>query len=479
MNMVLKRLLWSVPTMIIIVLVGYILMVNAPGDPVKTIMNIPESEDPFLSNTPVIELQKRKWEEQLGLNLPLFYITIQSAAFPDTLYRITDKKEKSIIRQLCLASGKPEEVLQYRKLIYKFRSTLQKEHQSTHFPLSPQDHQEVVNNINNIQRSSDLSTNKKWLAQIQSHIKAPTYPQSHSVMLQLEKLLDQIRSSSSLATWVPRIQWHQKNRFHIWLFGDGIHSKGVIRGDFGISFTDQQPVGKTIRKNLFWSMLLAGISILMAYLVSIPIGIRSALHHDSFVDKMITVILFGLFSIPVFFMASLLQTFLANEHYLHIFEPSGIAPIRGNTSRTVWQQFIASIPYLILPIASYTYASFAFLSRLTKSGIIDEMQKPYIITAKAKGLSKYQIVYKHAFRNALIPLITIFAQVFPAMVGGSIIIEHIFNIPGMGKQMFTAYFSQNIPMMMGILTLTGIATIIGFLISDILYYVVDPRMRKA
>jgi peptide/nickel transport system permease protein len=133
---------------------------------------------------------------------------------------------------------------------------------------------------------------------------------------------------------------------------------------------------------------------------------------------------------------------------------------------------------MILPIICFTYSSIAFLTKLTKTSILETFNQPYIITAKAKGLPFKTIVYKHAFRNALIPLITVFANIFPALVGGSVIIESIFTIPGMGTEMISSYFSHNIPMIIGVFTLTGIFTVIGFVISDILYVIVDPRIRK-
>jgi peptide/nickel transport system permease protein len=178
-------------------------------------------------------------------------------------------------------------------------------------------------------------------------------------------------------------------------------------------------------------------------------------------------------------MGTLLQTFLANHQYIHIFEPTGIKPTRGFASDSnLIERIGQTLPYMILPIICFTYSSIAFLTKLTKTSILETFNQPYIITAKAKGLPFKAIVYKHAFRNALIPLITVFANIFPALVGGSVIIESIFTIPGMGTEMISSYFSHNIPMIIGVFTLTGIFTVIGFVISDILYVIVDPRIRK-
>jgi peptide/nickel transport system permease protein len=263
------------------------------------------------------------------------------------------------------------------------------------------------------------------------------------------------------------------------LLGDGKYSKGIIRGDFGISYISKEPIRKHMYTHLFWSVLFSGIGILLAYLISIPIGIRSALHHNSLGERITNFFLFALYCIPVFFLGTLLQTFLANHQYLHIFEPTGVQPTQGftpgaNLLQRIWQ----SMPYMVLPIICFTYSSIAFLTKLTKNSILDILNQPYITTAKAKGLPIRLVVYKHAFKNALIPLITVFANIFPVLVGGSVIVESIFTIPGMGTEMFNSYFSHNIPVIISIFTLTGIFTVLGFLVSDILYVLVDPRIRK-
>jgi peptide/nickel transport system permease protein len=141
------------------------------------------------------------------------------------------------------------------------------------------------------------------------------------------------------------------------------------------------------------------------------------------------------------------------------------------------QRFFYSIPYLILPIICFTYGSVAFLSRTMRTGILNELQQDYIRTARAKGLTEKKIIWHHAFRNSLLPIITVFASVFPAVIGGSVILETIFTLPGMGRAIYQAIGNHDYNLIVAVFTLTGFLTMVGFLISDILYTIADPRIR--
>lgn len=474
-------MLWCIPTLFAVVLIGFVLLVNTPGDPVNTILHLSSEDDPMRSSNPTIERQKKEWEDKMGLNLPLFYVTIQPQALPSTIYTITNKKEKETIRKLCIRTGNPTDVVRYRSLLKEFYTTLIKD--VSNIPLSYKDTlssriAEIKYAYNTLFYETDLAK----IESLQSALKGLTYypylQKSNSAALELGRFHFEKRSNLS-KVFTPSIKFYSNNRFHQWLFGDGTFSNGIIRGDFGISYTTGEPVNKHIYKSLFWSVLFSGVGILLAYIISIPIGIRSAIHNNTTGEKIMTVLLFALYSIPVFFLGTLLQTYLANDQYLHIFEPTGIKPTRGftpdsNVLEKIWQ----SLPYMILPAICYTYSSIAFLTRLTKTSILETFNQPYITTARAKGLPFKKVVYKHAFKNALIPLVTVFANVFPVLVGGSVIIESIFTIPGMGTEMFNSYFTHNIPVIISIFTLTGIFTVIGFFVSDILYVIVDPRIRK-
>ena len=253
--------------------------------------------------------------------------------------------------------------------------------------------------------------------------------------------------------------------------------KGAFRGDFGKSFVDGQSISKKLWGKFKISFRFIVFSIFLAYLVSVPIGIYSAYKKDSVFDRVSTVVLFVMYSLPSFFIGTVLLYTFANPDQWLWFPESGLYdPAIDLDALSFWDSIAHQSPYHVLPLIVYTYSSFAFLSRMMRVGMVDVFGQDYIRTARAKGLSETKVVLKHALRNSLIPLITVFANVFPAAVGGSVIIEVIFSIQGMGLEGYNAILNYDYPMIMAIFTISGALTVLGYLVADILYSVVDPRI---
>ncbi|HCK20728.1 MAG TPA: diguanylate cyclase, partial [Bacteroidetes bacterium] len=155
-------------------------------------------------------------------------------------------------------------------------------------------------------------------------------------------------------------------------------------------------------------------------------------------------LLFLLYSMPAFWVATLLLMNFANPDVIRLFPSSGVAPTGGIPEGSSWWEWLRiTLPYLVLPTICYTYAQLAFLSRITRVAALEVLQQDYIRTARAKGLSEGKVLYRHAFRNALLPVITVFANVFPAAIGGSVILETIFTIPGMGRAIIEAIYQED------------------------------------
>ncbi len=244
-----------------------------------------------------------------------------------------------------------------------------------------------------------------------------------------------------------------------------------------VSYISKMAVNTVIADRIGWSLFFTLVSVIIAYLISIPLGIRTAIKPGSAFDRTTSVILFMLHSMPSFWVATLLLILFANTSLLHLFPASGVKPVTGYPDTAMFFEKVKlSLPYLILPIIAYTYGSLAFISRLTRVAMLEVLNMDYIRTARAKGLLESSVVYKHGFRNALLPLITIFANILPAAIGGSVILETIFTIPGMGLETYQAIQTQNYPMIVGVFTITGILTLTGYLIADLLYAVADPRI---
>jgi peptide/nickel transport system permease protein len=214
----------------------------------------------------------------------------------------------------------------------------------------------------------------------------------------------------------------------------------------------------------------------LVFILAIPLGVFSAVKKDSLVDKVITTGLFFLYSLPSFWIGTMLLVFFTNPEYgMNWFEGAGL----GSLSATApfWDRFWETIGHLILPVFCLTYGSLAFVSRQVRGSVLNVLNLDYIRTARAKGLAGRHVIWKHAFRNSLFPLITMFARILPAAIAGSVLVEVIFNIPGMGREVFTAITAKDWPVLYTILMLVAILTMLGNLLADILYAYADPRVK--
>lgn len=247
--------------------------------------------------------------------------------------------------------------------------------------------------------------------------------------------------------------------------------------DFGLSYKDNQPVLDKIMERIPITLLMSLISVVLAYLIAVPIGIYSATHPGTVIDRGSTAILFMLYSLPNFWIATLGIIFLAKgSNFLHLFPSSNLYSIDHSPNWTFWHSTTDLLWHLALPMIIYTYGNFAFISRQMRASMLEVIRQDYIRTARAKGLNEKVVVYKHAMRNSLIPIITLLAGLLPSLIGGSIIVETIFSIPGMGQLAIQALNERDYPIIMAELTLTAVLTMLGVLIADVLYSVVDPRI---
>ncbi len=265
------------------------------------------------------------------------------------------------------------------------------------------------------------------------------------------------------------------------LVGFALWLRGVLRhGDLGDSAAVDKgrPVGRVILERLPVTVTLNAWAVLLTYLLAIPLGIHSALARGSRLDGGITFFLFFLYSLPSFWVALLLQATLCEGGWL------GWLPLKGMAGDVTWGRttlggMLAASRHYLLPIFCLSYGGFAGLSRYARAGMIEVIRQDYIRTARAKGLSEHAVILKHALRNAMITLVTLFAGLLPGLVAGSIIIEHVFSIPGMGSLSMLALSSRDIPLLMALFGFGGALTLGGIILSDLLYVLIDPRISFA
>lgn len=292
-----------------------------------------------------------------------------------------------------------------------------------------------------------------------------------------------------------RAQWHLDKpvwqQYVIWTSGllcfdvskvftkqDSDWSQATFIGhpDFGKSFQDNRPVFDKMVERVPVTLIMNLIAIVLAYSIAVPLGIYSSTHSGTLTDRIATFGLFALYSLPVFWIGTLAITFLSNPEFISIFPSGGLRSAGFRDGWPLLRKLGDYAWHLVLPMIVYVYADFAFISRQMRSSMLEVIRQDYIRTARAKGLAERTVVYRHALRNALIPLITLVAALIPNLIGGSVIIESIFSIPGMGELSFKALVARDYPMIMAVFTISAILTLVGMLIADFLYSAADPRI---
>jgi peptide/nickel transport system permease protein len=255
--------------------------------------------------------------------------------------------------------------------------------------------------------------------------------------------------------------------------------KNLLRLDFGVSLTNREPVVPTLLSKLKYSLTLSVGSLLLAYAIAIPLGIFSAVRKGTRADRVVTTALFMLYSLPSFFVATLLLYFFSTGsrwEALRLFPTGGWAS-RDAADMTTLGSFADLAWHLILPVACMTYGSLAALSRYMRAGMLDVISADFVRTARAKGLPERIVIGKHALRNGLLPILTLLAGLLPAVLGGSVIVEYIFGIPGIGLWVVEAIFQRDYNVILAVELFTTLLVLVGLLLTDLSYALVDPRIR--
>jgi len=212
----------------------------------------------------------------------------------------------------------------------------------------------------------------------------------------------------------------------------------------------------------------------LIFLIGIPIGVYCAQHKDTISDKFLTSFVFAGYAMPTFWLALLLMMFFGV--YLELLPISGLKSF-NYSEMTPLEKLWDLMSHLILPIGISAFGGLAGISRYMKNSLLEVLRQEYITTARAKGLPEHIVIRKHALRNALLPVITILGLSVPGLIGGSVIFESIFSIPGMGQLFYMSVMARDYPTIMGILVIGAFLTLIGNLLADIMYGVADPRIR--
>jgi peptide/nickel transport system permease protein len=248
----------------------------------------------------------------------------------------------------------------------------------------------------------------------------------------------------------------------------------IVTMDFGNSYRDGQKVIVKIGQRIPITLLINVLSIFLILIIAIPIGVSSAVRKDSFYDRFMTVFVFIGFAMPGFWLALMLISFFGIR--LEWLPVQGIASLDFDSMSFMGKTMDMS-RHLVLPVFVSCIGGLAGMSRYVRNNMLEVLDKDYIKTARAKGLTENAVVYKHALKNAILPVITILGLSVPGLIGGSVIFESIFGIPGMGRLFYESVMARDYPVIMAVLVIGAFLTLIGNFLADISYSLVDPRIK--
>lgn len=259
-----------------------------------------------------------------------------------------------------------------------------------------------------------------------------------------------------------------------WYAAYFIWMKNVVQGDLGVSFTrNMRPVTELVVERAPATLMLSATSLVLAYVLSVPIGLWATAKANSLPERTVSTILYMLYSLPAFVAALYLQLLLyVKLDWLPLYGMQS----DNYESLSAAGKAIDVLNHALMPVTCFTYGNLAYYSRFIRANMQEVVRQDYIRTARAKGVGPRSIIWKHAFRNTLIPLVTLMGLSLPGLFSGAVILEQIFQWPGMGRLYFEAIGQRDYNVIMGLTLMFSVLTLVGQLLADVLYAVVDPRV---
>jgi len=463
----LKRILIFIPTIIVISLLMFVLSANAPGDPVELMLNKNAGNEGQSSQKLATEKAYNELRHRLGFDLPLFYFSFTNSTACDTLHRVPKKLHRENLQRLSFNYGNWKDVAAYYKNIQRFENSVYSIERNDSNAIALNGIKERIDDLFKTYQEIRVARYFSEIEKIYSETPGLSST-SNDFQKTKQAYTSMLANQNHYKRYIPAVHVYGfQNQYHRWI-------TNFIKGDFGISYQDKRPVWSVLKDALRWTMMLSIISIFLAYLIAIPIGVMSAVKKGKLQERVTTTTLFIMYSLPSFWIATMLIIYLCGGDYLDIFPAFGLGTLPPEAPFA--DRFIETAYHFILPVFCLSYGSLAYISRQMRGGMLNVIGQDYIRTARAKGLENKKVVWKHAFRNSLLPILTLFANIFPAAISGSFVIESIFSIPGMGYTSLLALNARNYPIVFTVVMFTAILTLVGTLVADMLYAAVDPRI---
>ncbi|GAB4429410.1 MAG: hypothetical protein OHK0039_48030 [Bacteroidia bacterium] len=394
------------------------------------------------------------------LDKPVFYLRIGSLAEPDTLHVFVEEKERRAIDRLIYTFGNWPRIDAYRATLYRLHRAARQVAENSLTATEKHHLQEVKQKTGSLITTGDTAEIGRLLWQADTCIAGQPYEAMLAVPLSESRqaLQELAAHPTRWRYYVPRVWWCGDNQYHRWL-------TGVLRGDLGMSYSvSSETISQSVRRRIGLTIYFSLLSVVLVYVLAVPLGVVAAVYAHTLLDQGLAVLLFALRALPSFWVATLMLILL-----YHLDIPTKFSGSFSDLPELLRQSWA--------PLIAYSYGALAAISRITRARMLDVLGLDYIRTARAKGLPPGRIIWRHAFRNALGPLITLLAGIFPALVGGSVVLEKIFNINGMGRLILESSLKGDRPVVMAVFMLIGLLTVLGYLIGDLLNAWSDPQIR--
>lgn len=449
---ILRRILLLIPTVLLVLVFAFILQSLSSNDSIDQLLS-GEGESSLASHTNYLESYK-KLARTRGKDLSIFYYSIVPAYTPANIQEIiplSTRKDFLHIAKQCQSSN---ELLR----IYK-----------------------TIDELIEIAEIANATEQRSALLQLRSSkTLSDLKKRSNAILINKntfnEKVVDlnsQIQQLQLSTAWIlPSFRWNGfNNQFHKFIKGGIFTSKSLLDGSLVIN---------KITAALRWTITLSLLSLIGIAILTLVISYFQIIGEGQLWERISSGLFYMIYAMPLFWIATIMVVFFTTSEYGEWTDwfPSVGIRIRPGQDLGPWQQIFQNIDRLILPIICLLINALAFTTKQTKSEIQQQFKKPYVLAAKAKGLSFRQLLLKHVFPNSLVTYTTIMTGRIASLFSGSIIIEYIFNIPGIGRLLFNSMYESDWPVIFGILILIAVATILAYLLGDILLAAINPRMRQ-
>lgn len=452
-SILIRRLLQSMVALLLLVLFSFFISRVLPGDPAKYIFAF---NNPQVVSSP--EGKAKSYERlyrKMGLHLPYFYLSMESRLLPDSFVHLPDNELKILACSLSYYSGEPNLSWRVAKEMISFKDK---------------------SSLYSAFKSADVSgAIDEFLANEKSLFL--------SKMLVSDLLLLKFNHSENYwKRWMPQFHWNTKNQFHQWCFGDSKSKNeglgnGIVNGDFGSSWIRGDDVLKMLKYPFLLTFFLSVFILMITFPVALLTGGWLTLNRHNWSTRFINPLQIFIYSIPTFWMGTAILWIFANPRMLN-WLPSAAPLLKTSEGWLIWMySIISQWEYLIIPLVTLGYSTIIYLSQMVMELLKEELQKPYVMTLRAMGCSESRIVFYHAMKNILVPVIVSGMSVFPLLLGGSVIIDFLFTMPGLGTLLLQACDQKDFPVISGVLFFSGLVTILSFTLTDLLTSYVNPLVR--